>query len=154
MIEKFEIIKATKKDLDIYLKLRKQYKKEYFKIVGQKIKKSENTNELLTKEFNDYLSPKSYLVFIKINKDYIGFLGGIFTIKPYYKIAYIFDIFIIKEYRCKGFGNILIKEFLKVAKKKGIKDCKLGVNIKNKNAFNFYKNLGFKALRYEMVRKI
>jgi ribosomal protein S18 acetylase RimI-like enzyme len=144
------IIKATKKDINEYSRLKKQSLKDYSKIIGKKIP---YLNKEVRKEFDVSLK-KGIILLIKNNQTTVGYIIGNFMINAYHKIAYIDDLFILKEHRNKGLATRLIREFIKTAKKEKIKKAKLGVNSKNLNAINLYKNLGFKISHYDMEKPI
>jgi len=48
----------------------------------------------------------------------------------------------------------LIKNFIRVTKKKEAQKLRLGVNPRNGNAIKLYKKLGFKITHYELEKKI
>lgn len=147
-----KIRKAMKKDIEEYLKMKEQSDKEYSKIIGEKI---EFIKKYAIAEFNDAVSKKNELMLLIEEDNKIrGYLLGILTIDPYYKGAYIGDLFIYKNERRKGYATALIKEFANICNKKSIKRYKLGVNIRNKRAIKLYKKLGFKIIRYEMEKKL
>lgn len=60
------------------------------------------------------------------------------------KRAEIENMFISKKFRNKGIGSKLVDEFLVWAKKNDIKNISVSALSKNKNAINFYKQVGFK----------
>ncbi len=141
-----KIRKAKKEDLENYLELRKKWLKEYRKRINKK---------KYIKEFNDILSSKKRFLFIaEENKKVIGFLIGNIYFQNYKKIGYIDDIFVTKKERRKKVGTSLIKEFIKILRKRKIHKIKIGVEIKNEKAIEFYKKLNFKITYYEMEKKI
>ncbi len=150
-----KIRKAVKKDFKEYLKLKEDSLREYSKIANQKIPID---IKKIKKEFNFILkSPKQSILIAEENKKMKGYL--IYTLLIYSfqfsdKKGYVDDLFVDKRYRKKGLATSLINKFIKILKGKGIKKCKLGVNIKNKTALNLYKKLGFKITRYEMDKKL
>lgn len=147
-----KIRKARKSDLKEYVDLVVKSNKEYQKIIGKKIK---FTEEQIKNDFKKYTSLKyKIILIIEDNKNLIGSLVASFVINSYQKIGYIDFLFIDNDYRKNGIAKILIKEFTKILRRGKIKKVKLGVNIKNDLAVNFYKNLGFKTYHYDMERKI
>jgi len=149
---KIKIRKARKEDLKEYLRLRKEWEKEYSIIINQKLK---STDEQIKKEFKKIINDKKrYLLIISEGKKMLGYLTASFFSNNYGKFAYIDDIFIIKKYRRRGLATELTKNFLNILRKKRIKSVRLGVNINNKKALKLYKKLGFKLTHYEMDKKI
>jgi len=58
-----------------------------------------------------------------------------------------FEIFIDKEYRNKGIGNILINTTLEYSGYLGLRNMDLHVRENNKNAIKLYKKNGFKKIK-------
>lgn len=147
-----KIRKATGNDLKEYVKLMKESNKEYSKIIGEKVNFSDKE---IKEEFNSVLkSQKEFLLLAQDNEKIVGYLMGNFTSYKKKKTGNIDFLFVPKNHRKKGIASLLMKTFTKILKKKGIKKYKLKMNIKNKNAFNFYKNLGFKITNYNMEKNI
>lgn len=144
------IIKATKKDLKDYLPLKRQSLKDYSKIIGKRIPYIEKE---IIKEFSNSVK-RDVILLMQDKEKKVGYIMGSFMINAYQKIGYIDDLFILKEYRKKGLATKLIKEFIKIIKKKGMLKAKLGVNAKNINAVNLYNHLGFKISHYDMEKQI
>ena len=55
-----------------------------------------------------------------------------------------YGIFVDKEHRNLGLGTLLTKEFVEIAKKKGLEILQLSVYASNKRAFHVYQKCGFK----------
>ncbi len=145
------IRKIRKEDFKQYIKLKKISHKEYSKLIGEKVRISD---DFIKKEFNDFfISGKRFLLIIE-DKIIFGFLIGSIINSDYKKIGYIDDLFVAKEFRRRGIAKELIKRFIEILRERKIKMCRLGVNIKNENAINFYKKIGFKIKHYEMDKKI
>ena len=88
------------------------------------------------------------------NKKIIGYLAGV-ECEPSYltiKMAELDNCYIEKEYRNKGIGNMLLLEFKKYCKNKGIHEIKVTASALNKNAIDFYKNNEFND--YEVTYKM
>lgn len=56
-----------------------------------------------------------------------------------------FAISVLKQYQGKGVGNALMKEMLKLLKRKGYKGASLAVQ-KDNYAYNMYLNVGFQVI--------
>lgn len=148
MVEK--IRRAKKSDLKQYVKLRKINLKEYSKIIG---KKPKIISKQIEKEFKDSFSPKRFIL-IAEEELIKGYLIGTLMTTPYTKKGYIDDIFVLQNLRQNNIGSSLIKEFIKMLKKRGIRKFRLGVNLKNEKALKLYKKLGFKITHYEMEKNV
>ena len=147
-----KIRKARKEDLNQHLELKREWFKEYSKLIGESIKFSKKGS---TKIFNDNLKNPQTIMLVAEGKDQIiGYLWGRMTIYIYKKTGYFDDVFVRKEFRGKKIGTSLIKDFISIMKKKGVKRFRLGVSIRNKDALKFYKKLGFKLTHYEMEMKL
>ncbi|MCK9596069.1 GNAT family N-acetyltransferase [Candidatus Pacearchaeota archaeon] len=144
------IQKAKRKDLEEYLRLRKETLREYYKIKEEKILISD---EKIKKEFLGLLNTKKRILLIaKENKQILGYLMGTILRNVWQKVGYLDDVLVKKDFRNKKIGSKLIKKFIKILNKKGIKKVRLGVDVKNKKAILLYKKLGFKIAQYEMSK--
>ncbi|PIE57569.1 MAG: hypothetical protein CSA33_07560 [Desulfobulbus propionicus] len=68
--------------------------------------------------------------------------------------AHIYDIFIYKNYRNKGYGKETLLKLQREFKKKHIKYIELNVFSHNQRAIDFYKKLNFNTECYTMIKKI
>lgn len=143
-----KIREAKKKDVEDYKKLREESMKDYSKLAGEKM----TLNEDLRKEFLQLISKNNLILMLELKKNIIGFISGNFNSAN--KSSYISDIFIEKEFRKKGYATKLLKEFIRIAKEKGIKKVRLGVRKNNIKAIKIYKKIGFDIAHYEMERII
>ncbi len=57
-----------------------------------------------------------------------------------------YGIFIDKKHRNQGLGTLLTKEFVEIAKKKGLEILQLSVYASNTRAFHVYQKCGFKQV--------
>ena len=147
-----KIRKAVKNDLLNYVSLRREDILEYSHIIKEDIKIDE---EKLKKEFKDLIDSKENIVFIaEEGNELVGYLNGNILKNIWQESGYINDLFVTKNFKRKGVGTQLIKSFIEYLKKKKIKKCKLGVNIKNTPAIALYNELGFKTDHYEMSLNI
>ncbi len=147
-----KIRKAKKEDFDDYLNLKRLEEKDYSKITKQKITYPEDN--VIKKEFNNAIKSRKHLILFAIeDKKIVGYLHGTFFSNPYRKGGYIEDIFVIKEFRRKGFAKKMINEFIKILKNKGYKKIHLSVNTKNTNAIKLYKKLGFEIYHYDLRKE-
>jgi ribosomal protein S18 acetylase RimI-like enzyme len=147
-----EIRRAKKEDFRQYLKLKKYNLKEYSNLINERIRR---TDKDLKKEFNEFFSSKKRFLFVlEKDKEIKGYLIGTLIVSDYKKTGYIDDLFVSKNFRKKGAAKKLIREFIKILKRKKIKRFRLGVSIKNNKATRLYKNVGFKIKHYDMEKKI
>ncbi len=147
-----KIRKVRKKDLNEYINIKKESLKEYSKIVGKKINL---TDSQIKKELYELLSSqKKFLLFIEEDKKIAGYLVGSLIISDHQNFGYIDDLFVRTQFRRKRFASRLVKEFIKIIKRKKAKKVRLGVNIHNKNATRLYEKLGFKIVHYEMDKEL
>lgn len=68
--------------------------------------------------------------------------------------AYIWDLFVLKEYRNKGFGTALLNDTIDYLKSIGMKKVGLLVNCWNENAKRLFEKLGFKLFSYFLVKGV
>ena len=117
-----------------------------------------NADPLPFDEFKKYLREKKYFCFVaEVNNVIVGeIISDIKEVKEneIFKsriFLYIEDICIDKNYTRKGIGRKLFYTVKQVAKKENISSIELNVWSFNKNAINFYEELGFtcKSIRYE-----
>lgn len=148
----YRIRKARKRDLNTYLFLRKLATKEYSKIKKRKINLP---NNFIKKRFREIISSKNtFLLLVESNTDVAGYLTVSLIKDVNQKMGYVDDIFVLKEFRKKGLGSLLIKEFISILKKKKFKKIRLGAYIDNKKALELYKKLGFKLTHYEFEKRL
>ena len=151
-MEEANIRLAKEEDRKEYAKIKKEDIKEYSKIIGENISIN---NKQIEKEFNGLLNSKDNLILIaEIKGKLIGYLTGTFIKNVWQHSGYIDDVFVEDNYKRKGIATRLIKEFFVHLKDKKIKKCRLGVNLKNKNAIDLYKKVGFEFYSYEMEKSL
>ncbi len=68
--------------------------------------------------------------------------------------AYIYDIFICRSYRNKGYGKKTLSKLQSEFKKQHIKYIELNVFSHNQRAIDFYQRLNFKTECHTMIKKI
>lgn len=109
--------------------------------------------------FKKSIISKNGLALVVIDKEkVVGYLmGNIDKAEDYrniLKIAELDSMFILPEYREKGIGFDLYKEFVKWAKEKGVKRAKVVVSEQNKIAIGYYKKCGFSEYNLILETKI
>jgi ribosomal protein S18 acetylase RimI-like enzyme len=148
-----KIRKARKEDFEEYYRLKVEESKEYVIIIGKHI--NIPLKKDLKKEFFEFIGKKN-------KRGYLSFeakkLAGYMLVSVYNNIwskyGYIEDIFVKKEFRKKGIATQLVLEFLNYVKSNKINKVYLSVNLKNNNAINLYKKIGFEITKYNMEMKI
>ncbi|QGU95184.1 GNAT family N-acetyltransferase [Clostridium bovifaecis] len=89
-------------------------------------------------EMQDYYCEDGAML-MKVNNTYIGY--GQIIIKD--NTPYIVNFGILKDYRSKGYGKMLLTYMLNILYKKGKKSIKIKVDSKNESAIKLYKSVGF-----------
>lgn len=79
-------------------------------------------------------------IFLKKDNKYIGY--GQIIVENYTPLIVNFGI--LKEYRGKGYGKVLLRYLLNIVKLSGFNTVKLRVKSENRIALRLYKSLGFK----------
>jgi len=147
------IKKAIKKDLKDYTTLKIKDIQDYSKEIGKKLKIP--SRNFIKKEFNELMSNKNAIIlFAKKENRTIGYLVGNFTKNQWNHFGYIGDVFTEFNFRKKGIGKRLIKEFENICKKRKIKNIQLDVSIKNKKVISLYKKEKFATTKYRMEKII
>jgi ribosomal protein S18 acetylase RimI-like enzyme len=67
--------------------------------------------------------------------------------------AYIWDLFVLKEYRNMGIGTALLDDAIAYFKSIVVDKMGLLVNYWNENAKELFEKLGFKLLNYYLVKR-
>jgi ribosomal protein S18 acetylase RimI-like enzyme len=148
-----KIRKAKKEDWIEYYKLKVEESKEYGKIIGKEIKIPSKNK--LKKEFKEFVGNRALVIYvIEVNEKLVAYINCKIHKSFWVNRGYVDDIFVLRDYRRKGFATKLIKEFSNFLKKKKINEFELSVNPKNKNAIKLYEKIGFEMSKYEMRKKL
>jgi len=99
-------------------------------------------------------SKKSILLVDEERGIIVGFLYGTFFKNLYDSGGFIEVIYVEKDHRRKGVATELMREFTKIVKKKRLKKIQLSVNVKNVEAFEFYKKIGYELHHYDMKKEL
>lgn len=97
-----------------------------------------------------------------INKEIVGYCISVKKLHNYdgvvmdvtWKSAYIWDLFVLKEYRNMGIGKALINDAIIYLESIGVEKVVLLVNYWNKTAKKLFKKLGFKLWGYFLLKKL
>ena len=68
--------------------------------------------------------------------------------------AYIWDMFVLKEYRKMGIGTTLLNDTIEYLKLQGVDKVGLLVNYWNENAKKLFEELGFKLWSYFLIKRL
>lgn len=99
--------------------------------------------------FTDRLNEIDGVVFIVLkNEQPIGYLCGgwlrSYTFRKEKMFSQLDNMYIKEEYRSHGIGNLLVKEFIKWSKEKGVDAIRVEAVYENTRAISFYKKHNFK----------
>lgn len=89
---------------------------------------------------------RSVLLVAEANTEVIGYLAGHLNRYSYRlnnPLAEIENMFVLAEYRGRGVGTALVKEFFSQAKKLGAKNFKVEAFAQNQPALDFYQQFDF-----------
>lgn len=86
----------------------------------------------------------------------VGFIVGFIRDrdKSWKVNGHLDDLYIIKEYRRKGYGKELMNHLLDWFKDKGCKYSSLEVDLINKKGIKFYEGFGYEPTMYKMMKKL
>jgi ribosomal protein S18 acetylase RimI-like enzyme len=89
-----------------------------------------------------------YCIFVKKLHNYEGVVMDIT-----WKSAYIWDLFVLKDYRSMGIGTALINDTVDYLKSIGVEKVGLLVNYWNEEAKRLFEKLGFKLWSHFLVKR-
>lgn len=97
-----------------------------------------------------------------VNKTIVGYCISVKKLHNYegvvmdvtWKSAYIWDLFVLKEYRHKGIGIALLNDAIAYLKSIGADKVGLLVNYWNENAKKLFEKLGFKLQSHFLVKRL
>ena len=119
---------------------------------GWQIKAEQLDKERLNKAFRDIINNKSVVLCAFDDQKLAGFVifgpsgRNIFTEE---RTGFIYDLYVMPNYRGRGIAQRLIADCYKLTEEMGFKTIALNVFAKNKPARKLYEKLGFKE--YTMV---
>jgi RimJ/RimL family protein N-acetyltransferase len=135
-----KIREATAEDAKILFDLGEALKEDDLFIVGEGLPKTVEEEQA----FLEYVTPEKNLVLLAVKgKVCVG--NTITNIGPFRMNRHTADIGIgvLKGHRGKGIGTRLMKETMKLLKKRGVNKATISVFAPNKEARRFYEKLGF-----------
>ena len=118
---------------------------------------TELANQDLLKYFPNGLGSNEHdLLCIEIDSNnsfkVIGYLWHCIT--PSDTSTFIFDFYIVDEYRSNGYGKKAISQFEKLLMSSGVDQIKLRVAYQNQRALALYQEVGFTISGYNMSKKL
>ncbi|MEM3090971.1 MAG: GNAT family N-acetyltransferase [Candidatus Bathyarchaeia archaeon] len=105
---------------------------------------------------------KNLLKIACINGKIVGYCVSVKKLHNYegvvmditWRTAYIWDLYVVKEYRNRGVATALIENTIAYLKSIGVEKVGLLVNYWNENAKKLFEKLGFKLWSYFMVKRL
>lgn len=98
------------------------------------------TDAWTRKMFEDeLLNPLAYYIVLVQDENIVGYAGFWDIIDD----AQIMNVAVDTEYRGKGYGNLLIEEFIREAKDRNLDTMSLEVRVSNEPAIKLYEKYGF-----------
>jgi ribosomal protein S18 acetylase RimI-like enzyme len=95
---------------------------------------------------------KKLLAIAYPSKDFTTMMAWLWIIT--WKSAYIWDLFVLKEYRKKGVGTALLNDAIAYLKSTGVEKVGLLVNYWNEDAKRLFEKLGFKLWSHFLVKRL
>lgn len=150
MEKQYSAVRMTLEDRSVnytplnLIKLSEQNKKEYLAIYNDAFKEVPNGATLSEEEVDEYISnanENNCYYIAAMNNDKVGFLQ--FNI---HEGVGEFDIGLIKNFRGKGYGRLLLETAIDFLNAKKVEEISLVVITKNIVAFDMYKKRGFKEI--------
>ena len=133
---------------------------ELFKLEIENYDPTLTPNWPLTEEGKSYfedLIKNHYVIVATTNEKIVAYLAGTINEKgSYEEIQYgeINNMLVLEECRGLGIGKLLIDDFKRYCKNKGINNIKVEASAKNKNAISFYKKNGFEDFNITLTVNI
>lgn len=148
-----EIVKIKKSNKEEIHKLEVEENAQLNKFSSFSIYKVELTNKLFDKLFSNRFLPGCVYLGIKENGKIIATISGHEKAVPKTNVAYIDNILVTKKHQGKGYSKILINEFFKRMKERGLKYCQLDVK-ENNPAKKIYEKWDFITEQIQMTKKL
>ncbi len=156
------IRKAKKEDIDQIIQLLDDLEKTHLELDLSEterkfIQRVQDVKRIIKSGLEKALNKDHLLLVAENDGNIVGYLKAEIETRSLTKLhdkkLYIRHLIILKQYRNKGIGTQFIKEAEKFAATKNIPFITLKTSTKNKEALDFYKNLGFQDIYIELVKK-
>ena len=101
--------------------------------------------------------PNYRLTVVEVDGELVGYCLSYISKKPYFfklgKFGFIGDLFVLEQYRHKGYGWMLIDDVHEFFKRKKVEQVELLVANGNIDTIKFWEKQGYKSLLQWMYRK-
>ncbi len=139
-------------DFEQYILLRRKGLKDYQRLTTEKLKLSPKQ---IKEEFQSVISDKKRTILVVEEAEGIkAYLMGRLIKNACQRMGHIDDIFVKKNARKRGFGKLLIEEFINWLNSQKVSKISLSVRTNNKVAIQLYKKAGFSVTHYEMGKSL
>jgi len=137
--------------------------KKLFDEEFEKYDKTINSDWSLSREgenfYKERIRGKNSCAFVLVKEQkVIGYLVASMSGKEFYRninnVAELDDMYVLEEYRDKGYGGLLYEKFVRWCKKSKVERVKVLVTAKNKQAVKFYKRKGLENYNVTLEMKI
>ena len=134
----------------------KEYKKYSVRFSLNNVQKTKvllnkfNINICTNNSIEEFLKNKNNVLIAAYNgQDLVGYLYGfvlqrIESLKP---MLFLYSVDVLKEYRKKGYGSIMVKHFLSIGKDLKMSKAFVITDKDNQSAMKLYESCGAEALR-------
>ena len=114
----------------------------------------ENEGERFYNSFINFPEEDNHQFILEINNEIVGFVNvGASDDEDYNDCGEIYAIYLLNEYKGKGYGKELFKAGVNELKKMGFKKMIIGCLVKN-NSNGFYKHLGGKYVKTRIFKRL
>lgn len=140
-----QIVKATREDMDSYLRINTQCWNETYKgIIEDKfLEKINNELEDNIKKLKHRYNKNDHRYILMYNDKPVGMAScGYSRIDEYLNSGEIYSLYLIDEVKDKGFGKLLFEYCVNILKDIGYRDMIIGCLKDNTKANGFYKHMG------------
>jgi len=137
-----KIIKATKKDLGKIADLYHEYDK-YEHNLDKSVELC--SRKMVKKSEERWMNFGTKYILVKENEKIVGALNFDIDLRGKEKIGVLHTLIITKDARGKGYGTQLVKYLLDYFKQKSCSRVRTFIHLNNKDAFSFWKKLGFET---------
>ncbi len=118
-----------------------------------------NVKPVITKFFKKKIRDRNSILLVATSKNKIigyalGFVKNYPPVRKTKKHGYVSDVFVDKNYREKGISREFIEELMRWFKRKKLKYMELNVDSRNKLGLKAWKDVGFREIPKQMIKKI
>jgi len=132
--------------------------KEMYNIEGYIVPSTKNAEAWLSHVLKEVEEARMEILVAQKGEESVGFILLAYTTNERFEtattMAVIHDMYVKPNHRGLGIGTMLMKECMRKAEEKGVKQVRLSVLSENVEAVKFYKRHGFNVYRYGMRKGI